>query len=443
MVPGHRPGGGGRRPDPAACGSAQMEGRIMTGLADTDAFPLTAIPAPLQDVHREEGARMAETPWGTVPRHYGDTTAEYRAATGEAALVDRSNRVLVRLEGRAPGRMLTGVVSGRMPPAPTPGDDGVGRGRAFYSTILTPKGRIVTDLRLFRLEGGDEGAHLLDVPAAGWEPLQEHFQRYLPPRFARVVEPSPATGMITVVGSAAAHLLAGAFPEFSGLVGELEALEEGEERVLSPGGLASRGGSGAPDDGMSLGAIHIVRSGEVQPLALDVVGPADALADIWRRLRERGVPPAGHAVWETLRIEHGRPAFGVELLPETLLPEAGVVARAVDQTKGCYTGQEVIVRIRDRGKVNRHLRGFLLGDAPAPAAGTPLFIEGRSRDAGEIRSAVESPRFGQGIALGYLRREAEPPGTARLGAPDGPEIAVRALSDDGWILAEDDPDHHD
>jgi len=416
----------------------------MTGPAEPEVSPLTAIPESLLDIQREEGARMAETPWGAVPRDYGDTPAEYRAATGEAALVDRSHRVLLRLEGRAPGRMLNGIVSGRMPPAPASGDDGVGRGRTFYSTILTPKGRVVTDLRLFRLGEGDEAAYLLDLPPAGLEPLLEHFQRYLPPRFARVVEPSPALGLITVVGSAAAHLLAGFFPASPGLAGELDALEEGEERIVpwtpQAGGHAGGGhGShaGAPE------LIRVVRSGDVQPMALDVVGSGEVLASMWRVLRGQGVPPAGQAVWETLRIEHGRPAFGVELLPETLLPEAGVVARGVDQTKGCYTGQEVIVRIRDRGKVNRHLRGFFLGDLPAPAAGTPLFIDGRSRDAGEIRSAVESPRYGQGIALGYLRREAEPPGTARLGAPDGPEVAVRALGDDGWILAEGDPDHGD
>ena len=398
----------------------------MTGSADAGATLTPATPAPLQDIHREEGARMAETPWGLVPRHYGETTAEYRAATGEAALVDRSHRVLLRLEGRGPGRMLAGIVSGKMPPSPEEGPDGLIRGRSFYSTVLTPKGRVVTDLRLFRLEPGEEGAHLLDLPPAGLEPLMEHFRRYLPPRFARVVEPEAPLGMVTVVGAAAGQLLASAFPELEGRVGALEELEEGEEVVLPlPHG------------------IRVVRCGDVHPLALDVLGPAVTLASLWRELRGRGVRPAGQAVWETLRIEHGRPAFGVELLPETLLPEAGVVTRGVDQTKGCYTGQEVIVRIRDRGRVNRHLRGFFLGDAPAPAPGTPLFIEGRKKDAGEIRSVVESPRFGQGIALGYLRREAEPPCTARLGAADGPEVEMRALSDAGWVLAEGDPDHGD
>lgn len=398
----------------------------MTGTTDAEATLTEATPSPLLEIHNQEGARMAETPWGPVPRHYGETPAEYRAATGEAALVDRSHRVLLRLEGRGPGRMLTGIVSGRMPPPPQEGADGLVRGRSFYSTVLTPKGRVVTDLRLFRLEPGDEGAHLLDLPPAGFEPLMEHFGRYLPPRFARVVKPTPPLGLVTVVGSAAGHLLASAFPALEGRAGDLEALEEGEEVVL-PGA-----------DG-----IRVVRCGDVHPLALDVLGPVEALAALWRDLRGRGVPPAGQAVWETLRMEHGRPSFGVELLPETLLPEAGVVSRAVDQTKGCYTGQEVIVRIRDRGRVNRHLRGFFLGEAPAPPPGTPLFMEGREKDAGEIRSAVESPRFGQGIALGYLRREAEPPCTVRLGAPDGPEVEVRALGDTGWELREGDPDHLD
>jgi folate-binding protein YgfZ len=204
----------------------------------------------------------------------------------------------------------------------------------------------------------------------------------------------------------------------------LEALEEGEERAAT---------------GDSQVGVRVIRSGEVAPPALDLVAPLTTLRSLWLRFRELGVQPAGTGVWETLRIEKGRPAFGVELDPDTLPPEAGIHRRAIDHAKGCYTGQEVIVRIRDRGKVNRHLRGLLMGDLPHPEPGTPLFIEGRDRAAGEVRSAAQSPRFGQGIGLGYLRRELEPPGTARLGEPGGPELQVRALSDDGWVLAEGDP----
>jgi tRNA-modifying protein YgfZ len=344
----------------------------------------------------------------------------YRAAVQGAGVVDRSDRVLLLVTGKAPGRMMTGIATGTMPPDPTEVEPGILAGRAYYSLILTPKGKVVTDLRLFRLEPGEDGALLLDLPASGAPGARAHFGKYMPPRFARIGEPEEPVGMITVLGPEGPELVS---REVLGLRVDapvLAGLDEGEERV---------GDAGPPPVGL-----RVVRNGNVAPMALDVIGPRVVLDTLKARLVEVGALPVEPGVLETLRIEHGRPAFGVEFDEDTLPPEAGVDTRAIDHAKGCYTGQEVIVRIRDRGRVNRHLRGLLLGDgATLPDPGTPLFIEGREGPAGEVRSAVLSPGFGQGIALGYLRRELEPPGEARLGEPDGPPVEVRALSVRGWI----------
>ena len=359
-----------------------------------------------------------------VDTAYVEATPEYQAATEGAALVDRSDRSLLTVTGRAPAQMLTGILSGTMPPDPEPVGQGLERGRAFYSTILTPKGKVVTDLRVFRLEKGAEGAHLMDVPAAGLAPLEDHLKRYLPPRMARAREPEESLGLLSVVGPGGARLVSEHV--LSGLVGEeeLEQLAEGEERILTREGPVG---------------VRVIRNGDVHPLALDVIATRGMIAELWGRLEGAGATGAGKALWSTLRMEKGRPAFGVELAADDLPPEAGVTSRAVDHEKGCYTGQEVIVRVRDRGRVNRHLRGLFLGSRPLPEVGTPLFIEGRERTGGEIRSVTLSPRFGQGIALGYVRREAEPPTAVHLGSPDGPEVQLRGLTDDGWDLVDGDP----
>ena len=97
---------------------------------------------------------------------------------------------------------------------------------------------------------------------------------------------------------------------------------------------------------------------------------------------------------------------------DTIPVEAGIHERAIDYKKGCYTGQEVIVRIRDRGHVNRHLRQLMLGDVPAPRSGAELYAEGSDQPVGHVTSAVESARFGQTVALGYVRRGVE--GAVRL-----------------------------
>jgi tRNA-modifying protein YgfZ len=380
--------------------------------------------SPLLPLHREAGAVLQNLGGLPIPRHFGNPTEEYRAAVESGAVFDRSHRALLLVKGRSPGRMLTGIVSGAMPPEPEGVESGIRRGGATYSAVLTPKGKVVTDLRLIRLAAGEEGSFLLDVPPGGVEGLLEHLKRYLPPRFAVLSNPPEPLGLLTVTGREASVILS---REALGLrVGaeDLEGLAEGEERIL--------------DDGGAVG-IRVIRNMDVHPAAFDVLAGATTIAALWRRLGELGFAPAGSGVWETLRIEKGRPAFGAELDRDTLLPEAGLAERAVDHRKGCYTGQEVIVRIRDRGRVNRRLRGLFLGDLPTPSRGTPLFMEGREREAGEIRSSAQSPRFGQGIALGYVRREAEPPTTVRLGARDGPEVAVRELSDEGWVLVNGDP----
>jgi folate-binding protein YgfZ len=169
----------------------------------------------------------------------------------------------------------------------------------------------------------------------------------------------------------------------------LTALKEGEWR--SAGEPAS--------------SIRVERTEEVWPEAYSLMGPADAITSLWRALVEAGARPSGNAVWSTLRVEAGRPVFGTDMDTETIPTEAGIDLRAIDHTKGCYTGQEVIVRIRDRGHVNRRLRRLELGDVPTPVAGTELTAtDGSGKTVGRITSAVQSPKYGGVLALAYVGR---------------------------------------
>ena len=92
----------------------------------------------------------------------------------------------------------------------------------------------------------------------------------------------------------------------------------------------------------------------------------------------------------------------------------------------------MIVRIRDRGHVNRHLRGLKLGGAPLPARGTELWVAGKERAVGAVTTAVRSPRAESGLALAYLRREVEVGSEVRVGGPDGPTARAVALATDWW-----------
>lgn len=358
-------------------------------------------------------------------RHYGDPGREYRAAVQGCGVVWRGDRRLLRVYGRAPAQMLNGILTCRVPEPPVgvgvgvaggePGEGAAGArgakpgeglaGDAVYGTILTAKGRMVTDLTTLWLGAGGEEGLGLSVAACGVEAVLGHFNRFLPPRMARVEDLGDRTGLLTVLGPEAGDVVAAAF-----------GAAPAEGFVLVGGGP-----SGGPDAGGAHGAL--VARGVEQVASWDVWLPADGMEAAWERLGQAGALPVGEGVWHTLRVEAGYPAYGADMDESTIPVEAGLLDRAFDHGKGCYTGQEVIVRIRHRGRVNWHLRALRFGEAAA-RPGDELFETGGGKARGRVTSVAQSPRFGQAIGLGYVRREVEPPATLRLGSGSGPAVGV-------------------
>ena len=349
-------------------------------------------PSHLLDAMLAAGGVVADYHGATLIRHFGDPHGEYVAATEGVAVFDRSHRTRMVVSGRSPGQMLNGILTGAIPGPPAPVAEGVLGGAATYHAVLTPKGKMVTDLWcLLRGEEETDG-FLLDVPVAGGAGLVEHLNRFLPPRLAALDDVTEATSSISVAGPESAQVLSRVALGLRVDATELQGLTEGEWRLV---------GESVVD------GVAVVRTEEVWPEAYTLFGSAEGIAALWDALRAAGAVPAGLGVWSTLRVEAGRPVFGTDMDENTIPVEAGIHDRAIDYAKGCYTGQEVIVRIRDRGHVNRHLRQLMLGDGPAPHPGAELFVEGSDKPVGHVTSAVESPKFGQTVALGYVRRGTE------------------------------------
>jgi len=299
---------------------------------------------------------------------------------------------------------MNGVLAGVMPKPPHE-TDGVFSGRSTYHAVLTPKGKMITDLWTTLLGDEQIAGYLLDVPVAGREGLLDLFAKVLPPRFASIRDVTAETAMVTVVGPTAADLVSRLALEGRVTPADLRALDEGEWRS-----------AGAASESMI-----VTRTAEVGPDAFLVTGPATAIVDLWESVVAGGAVPAGLGVWSTLRVEAGRPTFGTDMDEETIPIEAGIEDRAIDHKKGCYTGQEVIVRIRDRGHVNRRLRRLELGDVPTPSAGTELLAsDGSGKVVGRVTSAVESPAARGVVALAYVARD-----TQRV-LLDGREVDVPA-----------------
>jgi folate-binding protein YgfZ len=354
-----------------------------------------------------------------IPRDYGNPAAEYRAARHHLAIHDRSHRIRLAVRGREPISALQGLLTGSMPSAPEVSGDGLTRARIEYSAVLTAKGRTIADLRVMWGPDPNQEGLFLDVPAAAIEPLMTHLKRYVPPRLAAIEDVSADSRLLTVLGPEAANPVAEVALGSASYATQVEDLAEGDflEKMVNDGG------------GPTASALRVARTCDVDTPAWDVFVSVARFTEIWDRLVEVGATPIGAAVWDTLRVEAGRPVYGGDMDESTILSETGLVDRAVDHTKGCYTGQEIIVRIRDRGHVNRSLRGLLFDEGPVPKPGAELFQ--KDRTVGVITSVVDSPLQDRPIGLGYLHRDVSNGERVTVGSAAGPPAGVRSLGS-GW-----------
>ena len=307
------------------------------------------------------------------------STSGYRIVTEACGLLDRSQRGKLALTGSETKSFLQGQVSNDIESL-TPGE-------GCYAAFLTPKGKMLGDLRV--LDAGDE--LLLDTERSALQELFNMIRRF---RIGFDVELHKRTverGLVSLIGPAATEIAG---------VPDLPAAEHAH-RPLELDGVPVR--AIRTDVGVDL----LCRSEDTEAL----IGV----------LTERGAEPVGEEIAECLRIERGRPRYGLDLDESVIPQEAGLNDRAVSFTKGCYVGQETVARLFYRGKPNRRLRGLRLTASASPGAEVVL----GDRTVGHLASTAVSPRLGP-IGLALIRREAEPGATVRVG-DDGASATVVEL----------------
>jgi folate-binding protein YgfZ len=288
-------------------------------------------------------------------------TAEYRAITEGCGLVDRSERGKLALTGADAKSFLQGQVTNDIE-ALTPGS-------GCYAAFLTPKGKMLGDVRV--LDAAEE--LLLDTERVSLQALFSMIRRFSIGYDVQLHKRTLERGLLSLLG-----------PEADAIVPGVQAPEHAHAPVVL-GGVSARA----------------IRT----DAGIDLLCEASETGGLSAALEAAGAVRVSETVTECLRIEHGRPRYGVDL-DDTVIPqEAGLNERAVSFTKGCYVGQETVARLFYRGKPNRHLRGL---KALVPLAPGEELILGE-RVVGRITSSAVSPRLGP-IALGFVRREA-PPGT--------------------------------
>jgi folate-binding protein YgfZ len=160
-------------------------------------------------------------------------------------------------------------------------------------------------------------------------------------------------------------------------------------------------------------ACRLLRRSRFGELGAELLAPRAQLAALWPALAEaaraQGGGPVGYAAWNALRLEAGIPWFGYDFDSTVIPQEASLETSHISFTKGCYTGQEIVERVRSRGHVNRRRVGLQFAGESVPPGGAKLLFEGK--DVGHVTSAALSPALGQVIGMGYLRREHTAPGS--------------------------------
>ena len=321
-------------------------------------------------------------------------TEQYRAVRGGAGMIRRTTRGLLAVEGADRADFLQGLLTNDV--------TGLAAGAGCYAAYLTPQGRMLADMDVFNL--GER--ILLDVDGAGAPALAARLDSLIFTEEATVADRSGTHASYGVHGPAALDVAAAA----------LERLGAGREAASAVRGLEPHGCLEAPAGGMAVAA---ARGDELGVPGLTLITRRDAAGALRAALAAAGGTEIGAPTADTVRVESGRPAFPVDMDAETIPLEAGIEGRAISLEKGCYVGQEVLIRVLHRGggRVARKLVGLTLTaaggaaspDVQVPARGAEINHDGRP--VGKVTSAVVSPMLDRVIALGYVPRALAEAGT--------------------------------
>jgi len=333
-------------------------------------------PLALHEFHAALHARFTEVNGQEAVEDYGDWLAEHAALGQRAGVLDLTFRSRLVLTGADRVRLLNGQVTNNVKDLPA--------GYGCYAALVTNKGRMQTDLNIYILPE----EILLDFEPGLSASIEERFNKFIIADDVQVMDAAPHYGLLSVQG-----------PQAWTVVAQLELNFAKPENTLHSCSINDE----------TLGEVYCINHARTGTAGFDLFAPIHSLAALADKLTAAAKQIEGRACgWralETARIEAGIPRFGAEMDETNLPPEAGIDARAISYTKGCYVGQEVIARIRTYGQVAKALRGLRFPDAlkDLPHKGDKLFFG--EREAGYVCTAINSPALSANIGLGYVRRE--------------------------------------
>ena len=313
------------------------------------------------------------------PKLFGDLVQlnfenAYLAGQKGAIIADRFHRAQIRASGADRERLLQNILSNDL--------RGMKDGSGLYATFLSNKGKLLTNLTMYK----EPECLFLETELDHVNPFIQNISRYIISEDVVLTSLVGIEGSFSVEGPQAGALLASLWGIQVHELGELDHLRANAR--------------GYP--------VTVAYQPHGPGASYDIRAPMDQLEKLASELVNASAVPASKSVMETRRIERGIPQFGFDLDEQTMPLEAGL-ENSISFNKGCYIGQEYVVRLAHRGHVNRKLMGLIISGSNAPALGAELIVE--KEYAGRVTSVTYSPIMGSVIALAYVQRAFLQPGT--------------------------------
>jgi folate-binding protein YgfZ len=343
---------------------------------------------PLAKVHVSAGAKMGVWFGCALPDDFGDAAAEYRHARETVALIDKNYRAYLSFTGPDRVRYLNAILTNNI--------KGLAEGQGNVSLLLNPQGHILAEIETYAFAD-----KLFCVSYAMIrERLIEWLDKYIIMDDVTLTDETERYGTVALEGPKAAAAVKsltaidlGPLSELASVDAEiLRSAQDDKGKTEASGALPCRIVKRSP--GGVAGAEFVVERGRLE--------------DLWQILaeaaRKYGGGPMGYSALSGVRLEQGVPWFGYDFGEKQIPHEAGLQDSHISYTKGCYTGQEIVERVRSRGQVNRKRVQLVFSGDAVPEAGTPLTVEGK--EAGYVTRAARIWEPVRIIGMGYLRREA-------------------------------------
>ena len=349
------------------------------------------IDTPLAVVYAGTGAKMGLWFGCALPNDFGNAEAEYRYLNQSVALVDKNYRAYLAFTGPDRVRYLNAILTNNI--------KDLAAGQGTVSLLLNPQGHILAEIETYALAD-----RLFCVSYAMIrEQLASWMDKYIIMDDVTLTDETERWGTLALEGPKAAAVVKEVARVDLSQLNELASVDAEIVRF-------------AQDDNIKRAPIpcRLVKRSPGGVAAAEFVGERGQLTALWEVLleaaRKQGGGPAGYTALSGRRLELGVPWFGYDFGEKQIPHEAGLENSHISYTKGCYTGQEIVERVRSRGHVNRRRVGLLFSGDAVPGAGAALTLEGK--EAGNVTRAARIWYPARVIGMGYVRKEAEAPGTA-------------------------------